>query len=104
IDSANNAGSAVEFNQTLQKALSTIKNVDAVIGGHTPTVVTWNDFRRFTEFYSDFFSSVRDQARAGKKVDEVSGGDHAPRKYQGFRLDADRVKSNVQGIYDEFKK
>src|SRR5262245_17467250 len=56
IDVAANSGSAVEFSGTLEKAVSTIKNVDTVVGGHTPAPVTWDDFRIYTEFYRDFLS------------------------------------------------
>ena len=39
IDTVNSGGAALKFNKTLQGAL-TIKNVQTVVGGHTPTAVT----------------------------------------------------------------
>jgi cyclase len=104
IDTANNGGNAAEFNDTLKKALSTIKNVDTVIGGHTPTVVTWNDFREYTEFYDDFFRKVRDGVKAGRTTDEIARAYQVPAKYPDFRADAERVKSNAQSIHDELTK
>ena len=59
IDVANSGGSAVEFGPTLQKAVATIKNVDTVVGGHTFTPVTWNDFKTYTDFYNDFLRDAQ---------------------------------------------
>ena len=44
IDVANNGGDALEFSQTLNGAASTIKGVQTVIPGHSPTLMSWNDF------------------------------------------------------------
>jgi glyoxylase-like metal-dependent hydrolase (beta-lactamase superfamily II) len=104
IDTANNGGSAVEFDATLQKALTSIQNVDTVIGGHTPVPVTWNEFRAFTEFYNHFFTTSRDAAQAGKGVDEIVKEYRPPDRFKQYRTDVERVRSNVQSIYDEFKK
>jgi glyoxylase-like metal-dependent hydrolase (beta-lactamase superfamily II) len=104
IDMADNAGSAVEFNQTIQQAVSTIKNVDTVIGGHTPSPVTWNDFRTFTEFYSNFLSAVQSAMKKGMSVDEFVKAYRVPDRFKGFQADPQRVRANAQGIYDESKR
>lgn len=104
IDVQNNSGSAVEFNGTLQKAVTTIKGVDTVIGGHTPTVVTWSDFKAFTEFYSDFFTNSQSSLRAGKSVEETANAYRVPARFQGFVADPGPVKANVQAIADEQRK
>ena len=104
IDVQNNSGSAVEFGSTLQKAVTTIKGVDTVVGGHTPTVVTWNDFKAFTEFYNDFVTNARNSLRAGKSVDETASAYRVPARFQGFVADAGPVKANVQAISDELRK
>ena len=100
VDSANNGGDAVEFTETLKKAASTIKNVDTVIGGHTPTPVTWNDFKEFTEFYDDFVKTVRTSLKAGKTPDDIAKTYKVPAKYPDYRVDPDRVKANAQLIHD----
>lgn len=64
IDVTNNGGRAVDFAQTLAKALVGIKNVDTVMGGHTPTPVTWNDFKEFTDYYKDFLTTVQNAMKA----------------------------------------
>jgi glyoxylase-like metal-dependent hydrolase (beta-lactamase superfamily II) len=104
IDMADNDGSAVEFNQTIQRAVATIKNVDTVIGGHTPSPVGWNDFRTFTEFYGDFLSAAQSAMKKGTSVDEFVKAYRVPDRFKGFQADPQRVRANAQGIYDESRK
>jgi len=101
IDTQNSGGSAVEFNRTLQRAVSTIKNVDTVVGGHTPTPVTWNDFKEFTDFYSEFFVAVEAGVKAGQSVDQVAGGYRPAARFVGYDANPAQVKANAQAIYDE---
>ena len=101
IDAANNSGNAAEFNETLKKAAATIKNVDAVVGGHTPTVVTWKDFIEFTEFYDDFYRTVRDSVKAKQTPDEIAKAYRVPAKFRDYQADPERIKSNVQSIHDQ---
>jgi glyoxylase-like metal-dependent hydrolase (beta-lactamase superfamily II) len=98
IDVPDSGGSAVEFNATLKKAVGTIKNVDTVIGGHTPTVVTWNDFKEYTNFYDDFFNSVQAGLKAGKSAADLVSGYQVPEKFKDFPADPARVKANVEAI------
>jgi glyoxylase-like metal-dependent hydrolase (beta-lactamase superfamily II) len=103
IDTANNSGSASEFTETLKKAAATIKNVDTVIGGHTPSPVTWKDFLEFTEFYDDFVRAARAGIKAGRSADEITKSYQVPAKFREYRADPDRVKANAQAIADELK-
>jgi glyoxylase-like metal-dependent hydrolase (beta-lactamase superfamily II) len=100
IDMADNDGSAVQFSATLQRAVSEIKNVDTVIGGHTPSPVTWNDFRMFTEFYADFLASAQAAFKKGTTVDAFVKGYRVPERFKGFQADEARVRANAQGIFD----
>jgi cyclase len=104
IDVANNSGSAVEFSATLQRAVSTIKNVDTVIGGHTPTPVTWADFRTYTDFYKEFLVSAQAALKKGTAVDEFVAGYRLPEKYAGFKADPAQVKANAEAIWKESGK
>jgi hypothetical protein len=104
IDVANNSGSAVEFSATLQQAVSTIKNVDTVVGGHTPTPVTWADFRTFTDFYKDFLTSAQAALKKGTGVDEFVASYRLPEKYVGFKVDPAQVKANAEAIWKESGK
>jgi cyclase len=104
IDVEDNSGSAVEFSQTLQQALSTIKNVDLVVGGHTPSPVTWTDFRTFTDFYKEFLTAAQDALKRGTSVDEFVKSYRVPAKYTGFQADPARVKANAEAIWNETRK
>ena len=104
IDVANSGGSAVEFDSTLQKAVTTIKNVDTVVGGHTVTPVTWNDFKMYTDFYKDFVTAAQDAMKKGTAVDDFAKAYRVADKYTGFRADAQSVKANADAIWAESKK
>jgi cyclase len=101
---ANNGGSGVEIGTSLSKGADTIKNVDTVITGHS-TLMNWNDLREYAQFNKDFLAYVQTAMKSGKSVDQAAGGyrlDEA--KYKGYAIDAARLKTNVQVIYDELKK
>ena len=104
IDVADNAGSAVEFNQTLQRAVSGIKNVETVIGGHTPSPVTWADFVTYVEFYRDFLTSAQEALKKGTAVEAFVKAYRVPEKYKGFQADPQRVEANAKAIWTESKK
>jgi cyclase len=101
IDTANSGGSALAFNTTLQGVVSTVKNVDTVVGGHTPTAVTWNDFRTYTEFYKAFTVSAQDAMKRGLSVDAFVKGYTVPAAFPGFVADPARVKANAEAIWRE---
>ncbi len=100
VDTANGYGSASEFAATLTKALNGIQNVDYVIGGHTPTVYTWPDFKDFVDFYNDFYTRVKDGQQAGKTAAQVASDYRVPARYNGYFADPGRVKDNAQAIFD----
>jgi len=104
IDVAANGGSAVEFSQTLQKAVSTIKNVDTVVGGHTVTPVTWSDFTTYTDFYKDFLTAAQESMKKGTPVDDFVKAYRVPDKYKGFQADPQQVAANAKAIWSESGK
>jgi cyclase len=104
IDNLNSGGSALEFQTTLQGALATIKNVDTVIGGHTPSPVTWNDFRTYTQFYAAFVQSAREAMQRGTAVEAFIKAYTVPAAFSGFVADPVRVKANAEAIYSESKR
>jgi cyclase len=93
-------GSPTEFAATVKRALNEMKYVDYAIGGHTPIVFSWLDFKDFVDFYSDFYTYVQTEKKAGKSVDQIVSGYRIPARYNGYYADPGRVKANVQGIYD----
>jgi glyoxylase-like metal-dependent hydrolase (beta-lactamase superfamily II) len=104
VDVANSGGHAVEFSQTLQRALTSIKGVDTVIGGHTPSPVPWSDFQRYTEFYRDFLASVEESIKSGRSAEDFIKAYRLPDKDKGFLIDPVRLRDNTQAIYSALKK
>jgi glyoxylase-like metal-dependent hydrolase (beta-lactamase superfamily II) len=103
VDVANSGGAAVEFADTLQKAVSSIKNVETVIGGHTPSPVAWSDFVTYTEFYRDFLNAAREAIKKGVTAEAFAKGYQVPARYKGFQADPARVVANAQAIWAETK-
>jgi cyclase len=100
---ANNGGSGVAIPNTLQKAYDTVKDVDIIITGHS-TQMTRPDLKEYIAFNRDFLSDVSAAKKAGKGVDEVAASWKIPAKYTGYAPPAaDRLKANVQVVYDELK-
>ena len=111
---ANNGGSAVEYPQTLAKALATLKDVDTVITGHSTTqvgtgadatfvrsnpVMKWVDLHEYHEFTVAFVRAAEAARKAGKSVDQAAGRLGLPDKYRGY--DMANAKADVQRVYDE---
>lgn len=99
IDVANSGGSAIEFGPTLQKAVASIKNVDTVVGGHTFTPVTWNDFSTYVDFYNEFLTEAQAAKKKGMSVDEFVNAYKVADKYKGFRADVSSVKANAEAVF-----
>lgn len=99
IDVANSGGSAIELGATLRKAVAGIKNVDTVVGGHTFTPVTWNDFSTYVDFYNEFLTEAQAAKKKGMSVDEFVNAYKVADKYKGFRADVNSVKANAEAIF-----
>jgi hypothetical protein len=85
--------------------------VETVIPGHSNAILTWNDFKDFVEFYTDFLSTVQKELARGKSVDEVAKAYRVPDRFRakGFSSDPQtlheqRVKALVESIRNEMKK
>lgn len=99
----NNGGSAAAIGDTLGKAHSTIRNVDAIITGHS-TVMTWADLKDYADFNRDFFAAVMEGKKAGKTVEEIAAAWTIPAKYTGYAApQAARLRANVQIAFTEIK-
>jgi cyclase len=103
-----NGGSGVEIGKSLAKAAKSVKNVDAIITGHS-TVMTMADLREYATFNDEFAAAVRDAKKAGKTVDDIAKAWKLPAKYKGYTdpnatpATQTRLKNNVQIVYDETK-
>jgi glyoxylase-like metal-dependent hydrolase (beta-lactamase superfamily II) len=104
IDTANNGGDAAVFATTLQGAVAGIKGVDTIIPGHSPTLMTWNDFKEYTDYYSEFVAGIQRSMKAGKSADEAAAEYQPSSRFKNFETDAARVKQNAAFIYSKSKK
>jgi len=102
---SNNGGSMVEYPKTLAKAAASIKNVDAIITGHS-TVMTPADLKEYIDFNNDFMTWVQGEIKAGKSVDQATAEYKIPEKYKGYTITSflGGIKNNVQVAYNELKK
>jgi cyclase len=102
-----NGGSVVAHAETLGKVVSSTKDVDTVITGHTP-VLTWNDLREYADFNRDFVSWAREQIKAGKAVGQAATEYRVPAKYKGYTVAPNAqfgdAKANLEIVYKELKK
>jgi len=96
-----NGGSGVEFPRTLAKAVAAIKNVDAVIPGHSP-VTTLKDLQEYQRYNADLLTATESAMKAGKSAAEAAASINLTDKYKGYK--SERVKAAVEAIYAELKK
>jgi glyoxylase-like metal-dependent hydrolase (beta-lactamase superfamily II) len=96
-----NGGSGVEFPRTIAKALAGIKNVDAVIPGHSP-VTTLKDLQEYQRYNADLVTATESAMKAGKNAAEAAASINLTDKYQGYK--SERLKAAVEAIYAELKK
>ncbi|MCH8992117.1 MAG: MBL fold metallo-hydrolase [Acidobacteria bacterium] len=100
IDVPNSNGSAIEFGETLKKAVAGISNVDTVIPGHNPTAVTWNDFVNFSGFYNDVVMKTQQAKAAGRSVDDIVSSYSVPSEYSDFSAPQASLRTTVQYVFD----
>jgi cyclase len=98
-----NGGSGLAIADSLTKAADTVKNIDAIITGHS-TTMTVADLRAYAQFNRDFANDVRTAKAAGKSADEVAKAWKIPAKYSGYATpNPVRLLQNVQVVFDELK-
>jgi glyoxylase-like metal-dependent hydrolase (beta-lactamase superfamily II) len=98
-----NGGSGVTWPETLAKVYAGIKNVDAVITGHS-TLMTMEDVKMHSDFLRDLATAVREAKKAGRTVDEVVNSWTRPARYSQYpEPTAAQLRTPVQTIYDELK-
>lgn len=100
---ANNGGSAVQVGESLQKAHDGIKNVEAVITGHS-TVMTWADVGEYAAFNRDVVAMLQAQKKAGKTVEQAAAEFKVPEKYKGYPSTMGTLMGGLAGyiqrVYD----
>jgi cyclase len=103
-----NGGSVVAHAETLGRVVSTIKNVDTIITGHTP-VLTWNELSEYADFNRDFVSWAREQIKAGKSIDQATSEYRVPARYKDYTVapivgQPGDARMNLEIVYKELKK
>jgi|SRR5262245_24260295 len=111
---AGNGGSAVEYPQTLAKAIAGIKNVDSIITGHSSRtirgtgtfelfgpVVTWAELQEYQDFMREFVASAQASMKAGRTIDQAVAEMKLPAKYASY--DMAQARNDVQLVYEESK-
>ncbi len=100
LDVQNGNGSALEFGETLKKAVAGIPNVDTVIPGHNDLPLVWNDLVNYSGFYNDLVDQAKASQAAGETVDQAVSSYSRPTEYEGFVAEPDRLQATVQYIFD----
>jgi cyclase len=97
-----NGGSGVALPQTLDRAVSEIKDVDVFLTGHgapmTPT-----DLKDYVRFNKDFLSTVQKAAKGGKSAEQIAAEWTLPDKYKTYTVQPARLKANIKAIVEELK-
>ena len=100
LDVPNGNGSALEFGETLKKAVAGIPNVDIVIPGHNDETLVWNDLVNYSGFYNGVVDAAKAGMGAGRSVEQVVSSYSVPAQYSDFAAEPNRLTSTVQYVFD----
>ncbi len=103
IDS-NNGGSMLQIGDTLAKAHDGIKNVDAIINGHTPAQTTWADLKEFADFNKELVTWMQAGLKAGKTPEQLAAEWKLPEKYQGYSGTVSAMMGGMAGRIQNLQK
>jgi len=103
IDEAN-GGSMLQMPDTLMKAHNGIKNVDAIINGHTAAQTTWADLKEFAEFNKDLVTWMQAELKAGKTPEQAAAGWKLPEKYKGYNPQVGAMFGGLAGRIQTLQK
>lgn len=101
----NNGGSGIEYLETLDRALASLKDVDTLIAGHWHRALPIADLATFREFMGEFVADVQSAKKAGRSIDDVASTWRIPRRFIqiGYTHPGPRVRANVEVIWKETK-
>jgi cyclase len=100
LDVPNGNGSALEFGETLKKAVAGIPNIDKVIPGHNDVPYVWSDLVDYSGFYNDVADRAKAAKASGRSVEQFVGSYSVPSQFSGFAAEPDRLQATVQYIFD----
>lgn len=96
----NNGGSCVAYPKTLANVVAGVKNIDAVIPGHSP-MMTMKDVQGYQQFMTGLVAAAQAAMGAGKTVDDAFAAFDIA-KYPGYKNE--RVKAAMETVFAEMKK
>jgi glyoxylase-like metal-dependent hydrolase (beta-lactamase superfamily II) len=100
-----NGGSAAEYAATIEKASTTLKDIDTIITGHS-ALMKPADLKEYADFNREFLDWVRAEIKAGKTAEAAAAEYKLPARYKDYRV-VDffgGMAGNVQTAYKELKK
>lgn len=100
LDVPNGNGSALEFGETLKKAVAGIPDIDKVIPGHNDVPYVWSDLVDYSGFYNDIADQAKASQASGRSVEQFVGAYTVPSQFSGFAAEPDRLQATVQYIFD----
>ncbi len=101
---ANNGGSMLQIGDTLMKAHDGIKNVDAIINGHTPAQTTWADLKEFADFNKELVTWMQAGLKAGKTPEQLAAEWKLPEKYKGYSGTVSAMMGGMAGRIQNLQK
>ena len=99
LDVANGNGSALEFGETLKKAVAGISGIDKVIPGHNDVPLVWQDVVNYSGFYNDIVDRAKAAQTAGQSEAQFIESYSVPATYSDFAAEPDRLQATVGYIY-----
>ena len=103
IDS-NNGGSMRQIGDTLAKAHAGIRNVDAIINGHTPAQTTWADLKEFSDFNKELAAWMQTGLKAGKTPEQLAAEWKLPEKFKGYNGTVSAMMGGMAGRIQNLQK
>ncbi len=100
LDVANGNGSALEFGETLKKAVAGISGVDTVIPGHNDVPLVWQDVVNYSGFYNDIVDRAKAAQGNGRTAEQFIESYSVPSQYSDFAAEPDRLATTVGYIYE----
>jgi glyoxylase-like metal-dependent hydrolase (beta-lactamase superfamily II) len=100
-----NGGSAAEYAATIEKAYSTLKNIDTIITGHS-ALMKREDLKEYADFNREFLAWVKNEIKIGKSAEAAAGEYKLPARYKDYRVVEffGGMAGNIQTAYKELKK
>jgi glyoxylase-like metal-dependent hydrolase (beta-lactamase superfamily II) len=99
-----NGGSMRQISETLTRAYNGIKDVDAIINGHTPSQTSWADLKEFAEFNRDLVAWMEAGLKAGKTPEQLAAEWKVPEKYKGYSSTVSPLMGGMAGRIQALQK